>query len=195
MNSHTGKNATLHTSEQTSLQRSKLNARGISGENTSSLKSLFSNSPIYNYDFKGIYNSDRSGIFSQEVENIPSSLSDDLKLHYSLKKQYAAFLNSEALEGGFGFKPTESVSLDYYEGNILPPAFNPSGQADHDGLNVDLINIHGHPNIKVNRFDTIDMTNEVNPAGLRMDNSNNSGSSPDATTSRLESLGDYLNNK
>jgi len=143
------------------------------GQNTVGLKNMFASSPIHEDD---------DGRVGDTLDRANYHTTGDSY------KDFKAF-RSAAVTGGFGFGPTTVVNMNY-SGS---PTFSDTGVAEtiHTraaDIATDSHNIEGHPNLRVNGFDTVDYNNTDDHQVTQK--ADLPGSNVDAT--RSDTLGAYF---
>lgn len=178
--SHTGRNGLIEESTQTGLQRAAFNSRmNTNGQDTDLLKSMFAGSPIH------MTPAQRQAAFS--------SGQNDRAEYFLNEGAYENFkaLRSREVEGGFGFED-ETISMSYESSlsiNVNGIASPQTDKADlYDAVNSD--GLLGHANLSVNGFSTLNHEQDTSTQVARNDNL--PGRNVDASSTRLDTLGQYF---
>lgn len=190
--SHLGRNGTMFDSYQTEKQRALFEARFTTGRGVDKeiTKKIFSGSPEFGdlASFEqGVSAVDRGSFFNTTVSG--NTVADNRQREQMLRHHYA--INRETdVTGGFGFDSTEIVSMSY----DTKPDFSNEGHAIPQALISDLFDsvnadsLVGHPNLKVNKFSTQSGDTSLQKAA----NDTLPGSNVDASSSRLDTIGQYF---
>ena len=188
--SHTGRNGTLYESQQTVEQRTSFN-RSFDVEGQSSLVSnIFQKSPIHLTSTEMVNldeSEDRASFFTTN-----SNLNQDGK--YKNLREDFSLLRSRDVIGGFGFGPSETISMSYEQS----PEFSDNGIANVEKVESDVhqgdaatgTSLVGHPNLTVSGFNTLDFDSSVHFQTVRNDDL--PGSHVDASQGRLDNISQYF---